>query len=127
LSRINYFHAEIINATSLAGVNYIGNPTSFGYCINTLSVSSNSVTEVGRFAFYRCDRLKSVNFPNITFLDNNSIEACTSLVSVSLGTAHTTPTPIAFGGSVFRQVNTEEIDLILGKHVLPKPNTINNL
>ena len=48
------------------------------------SVSLPKVTEVGASAFNACAALKNVNMPKVTFIDNAAFKSCTALESISL-------------------------------------------
>ena len=43
---------------------------------------SSPAEHVGQFALHSCSKLKSVNLPNATYIDNSAFKLCTSLTSV---------------------------------------------
>jgi len=82
---------------------------------------------IGDYAFYHCENLISIDFPNITVIPYLEFAGCNGLTSVSFGTGHTEPTIIYLEYEVFLDVPTTNVDLILGYNVLPLPDTINNI
>ena len=48
------------------------------------SVSLPKVTEIGASAFNACAALQNVNMPRVTFIDNAAFKSCTALESISL-------------------------------------------
>ena len=114
---------------------------------NLVAVIAPNVTSIGNFAFYFNVSLTSVDFPNVATIGNIAFRGCSSLVSldlplvttignwafldimglksVKLGTGFETETEIKFYSWVFREYETENIDLILGSKVLPPPNLTN--
>ena len=126
----------------------IGNYT-FGYCSNLTTVNLPIVTNIGKWgfqncnsltsidlplvktiedsAFYDCEKLTLINLPVVENVGRRAFSGCSSLTTVSLGTNFETETEIKFGNSsVFFNVETENVDLILGEFVLPKPDLDKN-
>ena len=46
-------------------------------------ISDDNVETIGKYVFYRCDNLTSVNFPACTTISNNAFDCCFSLTTVS--------------------------------------------
>ena len=68
-------------------------------CKNLTSVTiPNSVTSIGRLAFYECTSLTSVSIPNsVTSIGQSAFYDCTSLTSVSIPNSVTYISSLAFG------------------------------
>ena len=80
---------------------------------------------IGGMAFYM-NNLVSIDLPKVTDIGTSAFDDCYNLQYVSLGSKLEEETEILFDGSVFgfmyEGINiTKNIDLTLGKHVLPKP------
>ena len=59
----------------------------------------NSVTSIGRYAFYACPNLKSVTIPDsVTSIEDNAFTNCSSLKSVTISDSVTSIGSYAFGG-----------------------------
>ena len=43
----------------------------------------NKLTDIGKYAFYKCAALTNVDIPNVTRINGNAFEGCTSLVSLN--------------------------------------------
>ena len=103
---------------------------AFSTCSGLISVAFPSVQTIGHSAFSTCLNLTSVNFPLIQTIENFAFYRCNSLVSVNFGTAFEEETEIIFKARVFlgdnlgSTIRTENINLILGKYVLPEPNLL---
>ena len=101
---------------------------AFSICSGLISIDFPLVRTIGHSAFSTCLNLTSVNFPLIQTIENYAFYRCNSLVSVSFGNAFEEETEIKFKARVFlgdnlaSTIRTENIDLTLGKYVLPKPN-----
>ena len=117
---------------SLTNVNFplaqtIGS-SAFDNCSGLISVDFPLVQTIGHSAFSTCLALTSVNFPLVQTVENYAFYRCNSLVSVSFGTAFKEETEIIFKARVFlgdnlgSTIRTGNINLTLGKYVLPKPN-----
>ena len=107
----------------------IGN-RAFSTCSGLISVDFPLVQTIGHSAFSTCLNLTSVKFPLVQTVENYAFYRCNSLVSVSFGTAFEEETEIIFKARVFlgdniaSTIRTENIDLTLGKYVLPEPNLL---
>ena len=65
-------------------------------CITTYEIP-NSVTSIGRFAFYGCTSLTSINIPDsVTSIGESAFIGCTSLTSINIPDSVT-----SIGGSAF--------------------------
>lgn len=73
---------------------------AFWYCTGLSSVAiSNSVTSIGDYAFYYCTGLSSVTIPNsVTSIGSSAFDSCSGLTSVTLPESVTT-----IGYSAFSQ------------------------
>ena len=91
-------------------------------CENLISINIPLVTNIGVAAFAGWESLTSANFPSVTTIGEYAFYVCENLTSITLGTNFETETEIEFGINVFGGVETENVDLILGENVLPKPN-----
>jgi len=80
LTRYSEFHAVIEGATEIAGGSHVTNAVFSQSRI--LSVSSFTLTSIGKIAFYECSSLTSVDFPLVTSIDFSAFSRCSSLVSV---------------------------------------------
>ena len=64
-------------------------------------VIPNSVTSIGKYAFYRCSGLTSITIPNsVTSIGNDAFNGCSGLTSVSIGSGVTSIGESAFYGCV---------------------------
>ena len=62
-------------------------------------VIPNSVTSIGKYAFYRCSGLTSITIPNsVTSIGNDAFNGCSGLTSVSIGSGVTSIGDNAFAG-----------------------------
>lgn len=65
-----------------------GGDTSVEDAIVDRTISGNytndRVTSIGSYAFYGCQNLKSVNFPEVRRIEENSINSCVNLTTVFL-------------------------------------------
>ena len=101
---------------------------AFSTCSGLISVDFPLVETIGHSAFSTCLNLTSVIFPLVQTVENFAFYRCNSLVSVSFGTAFEEETEIKFKARVFlgdnlgSTIRTENIDLTLGRYVLPEPN-----
>ena len=73
---------------------------AFYWCSGLTSVTiPNSVTSIGNNAFYWCSRLTSVTIPNsVTNIGNNAFYECSGLTSVTIGNSVTSIGNSAFEG-----------------------------
>lgn len=70
-------------------------------------VIPNTVTTIGKFAFYDCGRLSNVTIPNsVTLIDQSAFDSCSWLTEATLGTSVTTIEKSAFWGCM-RLTNIE--------------------
>ena len=102
--------------------------SAFSNCTGLISVDFPLLQIIGHSAFSTCLNLTSAKFPLVQTIENYAFYRCNSLVSVSFGTAFWEKTEIIFKARVFlgdnfaSTIRTENIDLTLGKYVLPEPN-----
>jgi len=127
--------AAFYGCKNLTSVNFplattIGWRTFYG-CKNLTTVNISLVTTIEYEAFSYCENLTSINFPLATTIKDSAFYDCKNLVSVTFGTGFETKTKIEFDeAGVFEGdderwneiILTPNLDLILGKNVLPKPN-----
>jgi len=116
-----FYKCSNLTSVKFPLVTTIGN-NAFSDCENLTSINFPSVTTIKEDAFYGCENLTTVNFPSITSIEEDAFSGCKNLVSATFGTGFKTKTEIQFGKKVFFNVKTENIDLILGKYVLPLPD-----
>ena len=84
------------SVTWSAGLKTIGESTFVGTKLSGITFP-NSLTTVGRYAFYNCTSLKSITFGNkLQSIGYTAFAYCTSLNSVDLGTSVTTLEQSAF-------------------------------
>ena len=95
LTKTNYT-GDIAGWCSINFGNYSANPTAYSHnlYINDVEVKDlmipNSVTSIGNYAFYGCDRLESVTIPNsVTSIGDRAFEECSCLTSVTIGNSVT--------------------------------------
>ena len=108
---------------------------SFSSCRAIVSLNLPKVTLIGieeeyfvDGAFSGCYALTSVDIPNLKIIGNGygAFEGCTSLTSVSFSTDLEEGAVTSFGSGIFKNVPTNNADLILGQYVTPKPDITNN-
>ena len=114
---------------SAPNVKYIGNYAFVG-CFYLISVDFPLATTIGNGAFHFCSDLTSIDFPLVTTIKYTAFTYCKNLVSATFGTGFETETEIEFGMEVFGDgkwgsgspILTQNIELTLGKNVLPVPD-----
>ena len=79
----------------------------------SIYVLGNNVTEIGKYAFYKCSGLTSVNIPNsVTSIGYDAFNGCTGLVSITIPSSVTSISDLAFSGcSGLTSVTVEITDL----------------
>ena len=127
---MNCYNLEMINfsVSKLIGGN------AFYRCESLIDANFPAVRLIDNSAFMHCENLTSINFPSIAKIGHLVFAQCFSLISASFGTVFETETEIEFGWAVFGDFSidggpilTPNINLILGKYVLPLPDTIANI
>ena len=129
-----FYRCSTLTSANFPLVTTIGSD-AFSSCDTLTSVNFPLVTTIRYYAFSYCKNLVSINFPLVTTIDHNTFNGCVALISATFGTSFETETEIKFGVGVFGGPNvqwngpilTPNIDLTLGKYVLPTPNTIANI
>jgi uncharacterized repeat protein (TIGR02543 family) len=122
-----FFGCTGLEEVTLPAVKTIGG-SAFWAAPNTsvlATVSFPNVETIGNDAFWNCDKLTEVSFPNVETIGNWAFWNCDALAKVSLGTGFIIQTEINIGENIFRDVETEDITLILGENVSP-PRTAGN-
>ena len=98
MTELIYFPEGKIGAYTIPGsVTSIGN-YAFYYCNKLTSITiPNSVTSIGNYAFYYCTKLTSVTIPDsVTSIGSSAFSSCTGLTSVTIGNSVT-----SIGSSAF--------------------------
>lgn len=106
---------DVTNYAS-ASVNVGGTDTRFAETVmGTISgtVEDSTITALRANAFYQCNRITEISFPNVTAVGGSAFDTCTSISNVSL------PNALNVGGYAF--YNCVKITGIF----LPKVSTIN--
>ncbi len=71
------------NCTDLKDVTFNGNITTIGdeafYCTDIEAISSATVTAIGARAFYKCENLRRVSFPELTTIADEAFSSCSAL------------------------------------------------
>ena len=68
-------------------------------------VDSSEITKVGKYAFYKCSLLSSVNLPATTSVGDYAFQDCTSLTTINLSTATTICSGAFYHCSALANVN----------------------
>ena len=121
---------------SAPNVKYIGE-RAFYACGNLTSINLPLVKTIKDRAFSGCENLMSINLPLVRTIKNYAFRDCKKLISAIWGTGFRTEKKIEFEWEVFGYnddncddnkipILTPNIDLILGKNVLPKPDLTEN-
>lgn len=92
--------AAILNITTSGNADEVINRTVTEYASDTL-------TEVGRYAFHYCKNLTTVDLPNVTTLNSFAFNFCTALNSVNLPNLET----VSYSAFESAGTNTLEISL----------------
>ena len=86
------------DGTSEYAVISIGND-AFSYCSLTSVTIPESVTSIGKTAFYSCSSLNSVMIPNsVTYIGEHAFSGCSSLTSVTIPESMTSIESSVFSG-----------------------------
>ena len=105
LPRSVCYENTVLTSVTMNSVTSIGD-YAFSMCTSLTEVNmSSTVTEIGTSAFYGCTALKSIDIPSsVTKIGNTAFEKCTSLTSVDIPSSVT-----EIGGSAFYGCSNLEI------------------
>ena len=125
------FNYRVVNDNELAITAYTGDDTivnipseidgkpvtSIGYCAFTGLTSveiSDSVTSIGRYAFWNCTHLTSVEIPNsVTSIGDHAFRNCSSLTDINVDSNNADYS--SMDGVLFNKDKTELICYPIGK------------
>ena len=75
--------------------------------LNTIDLSS--VTEIGDYAFYRCNSIKSIDAPRVTKIGEGAFSSCNALQTINILKADTIGNNAFYGCSKIKQVNLPKV------------------